>query len=93
MKADASLVRPDSHAVLNPVAAIHLYLSLIVHPANTEHDDTLRFRQSFEQSLFGIVRMLLQKGRKAEEYLGNGLQVFGLGGIALLYVFQQAGHV
>ena len=45
MESESSLVGPDRAVKLYTEAVVHLYLSLVVHPGHTEHNDPLRCRQ------------------------------------------------
>ena len=52
MKAKSSLVRSDRAVELYAVPCIYMYLSVIIHPRNTELKLSLRLCQSFKKSFF-----------------------------------------
>ena len=50
MESQASLVRSDGAVELYTVSGIHLYLSLVIYPRNTEFQLSLRINDSLQQS-------------------------------------------
>ena len=65
VKTKSSLVRPDGAVELDAVPVVDLNLPLVIYPRNTEHDDTLRRRQSL-QKRFSSVFLLLLLDRRAK---------------------------
>ena len=89
MEAQPALVGADRRAVLDAVAAVDLDLAAVVHPGHPEDDDPLRLHQAVEQAVLGVAGVLLDVGPQALHHFGDGLQEFGLGGIARLGAVQE----
>jgi hypothetical protein len=93
MQADAALVGPDGRVELDAIAAVDLDLALVVHPGNTEHDDTLRLYQALEQSLLLILGMGIKCRLEGEEHLAGRLDEFRLVCIARLEILYHTFRV
>ncbi len=91
MEAQAALVGANGHAVLHAIPTIDLNLAKVIHPRNTKHHGALWLHESLQQSVLGIARMFLNEGPQAFHDFGHGLQIFGLSGIAGVYVLQELG--
>lgn len=60
VQAETTLVWTQSRVELNTVSAVHLELSLVIFPDNTELDNALRDRDNLQGSL--IFGLLLEEG-------------------------------
>ncbi|MPN55555.1 hypothetical protein SDC9_203239 [bioreactor metagenome] len=92
MEAQTSLEGADGHAVLDAEAAVHLHLALVVGPAHAELDDALGLDQALQQGVLGVFGVLLDEGPQAFHHFGDGLQEFGLTGVALCHFFQELAY-
>ena len=78
----AALVGADGTVELYPVAPVHLYLALIIHPGHTEADDALRLHQTLDQAVGFVLGVLVHQGLDALQDLPDSLQKLRLAGIA-----------
>ena len=63
METETSLVRSDRTVELHTVPVVHLHLTLVVDPRNTEQDLTLRCRQALQQRLSPVLLLVLLNDR------------------------------
>ena len=79
MEPEAALVGADGGIELNPVAVVHLNLTLVVHPGHPEHHSSLRGGQTLQQSVPAVgLFVLLDDGAQGFQHLVNCLIKFGL---------------
>ena len=91
MEPQTALVGADGAVELHTIAVVHLNLSLVVHPGNTEHDDPLRGDETLQKGVLPVVVLIffnddpqrfqdlrygLQEFRLARILSGNPLQDF-----------------
>ena len=86
MEAKAALVRPNGGVELDAVAAVDVELALVVIPGDTELNETLRLDERVYDAALFIAGIGLDQRLKAFEDFLNGLEKFGLVGIALFDV-------
>ena len=90
MQAQTALVRTDRGAVTGRgKPRLTCTFSLVVHPGNTELDDTFRFYQTTQQILVCILRIFFNEGPQAFHDFRDCLMEFRLVGIALSDAFQK----
>ena len=81
-KTDTALVRTDGGVELYAVAAVYLHLTGIVHPAYTEHDYALGLNHTLKYAGLDQIGANVSHRGQGFQHLGNGLEEFGLAGIA-----------
>src|SRR5678815_784848 len=89
MESQPTFVRPDGAIHLDPESPVHMKLALIVLPWNAEHDDSLRFDNSFEDFCFSVFRMLVHYKHERLGYFLDGLVEFGFRGVLRLNMGHQ----
>ncbi len=82
VKTHPPLEGANGGAVLDAVAAVHLHLALIVHPADAKLDQPLRLYQSLQQAMLQIAGMALDIGPDGGKHLADRLNKLRLVGIA-----------
>ena len=82
VQTQTALVGADGTVELNPVAVVHLNLTLVIHPRNPEQDAALGSGQPLQQgvALVGIL-VLFDNGTKRFQNFINRLIELGLVGI------------
>ncbi len=78
VEAHAALEGADGGAVLHPVAAIHLHLALVIHPAHPKLHQALGFHQSLQQAVLQVAGVALHIGPDGGDHLAHGLDELGL---------------
>src|SRR5699024_6529038 len=90
MKTQSAFVGADGAVHLDTVTAVHMNLTVVIHPRHAEHDHTLRFDESLNDTRLEVFGMLLQeRPQRAQNFFGC-LMEFGLLWVAQLQV-RQAG--
>ena len=90
VEAQTALVGADRGVELHTVAAVDLNLAVVVHPGNAEHDDALGLDEALHETGFFPLGVLVNDVLEALEDFINGLQEFGLIGVVLLKVGEDA---
>ena len=86
MKSETSFVRSDRAVELNAIAAVHLYLAVIIYPRYAEHNDSLRLNESFQKCEIPVVLLIRFNDYtdRLENFL-DCLDKFRLCSVLLLY--------
>ena len=58
METKPALIRTNGAVELYAVSVVDLYLTLIIYPRNTEHDDPLRSREAFQKSISSVLFLI-----------------------------------
>lgn len=93
VEAKSALIRPDGAVELNAVAAVDMYLSLVVHPGNAEHNDSFRFHEAFEERRFFVFGMALENGFQRKQDFGCSLMKFLFAGVAFFQLYENSFYV
>ena len=83
MEAKTSFVWPDGVVVLNPVAQVYLYVTLIIDPRYLKGKYTVRFNYPLKDTGFGKFRIFVVDIFDRLENLSDGLQILSLPGCFL----------
>src|SRR5437588_11199339 len=85
MKTQATFVGTERAVHLHAKAAVHLDLSLVVDPWNTELNHSLRFHQTLKDS--GVTELLASFNDRPDrlQYLSYGLKKLRLASVTYLY--------
>ena len=82
METQASLIGTDRAVKLHAESVIYLYLSLVIHPGNTELHDSLRNRQTLQKRILSVsVLIRLNHNTQGLQYLFYCLMELRLSGI------------
>ena len=84
VEAHAALIGPDGRVELDAVAAVDAIVALVVHPGHAEEDRALGLGYALEDALRLVLGLGVDEGRYGLEDLVDGLEEFGLPGIARL---------
>ena len=68
---------------LYAVAAVDLYLAVVIYPRNTEDDLALRFHDALKNTVLNVFRVFLRYRLQGSEDFGNCLDKFLIIRIAL----------
>ncbi len=90
MEAQAALVGADGRVELNAVAAVDLDLAVVVHPGDTELNDTLGLDKALQQGILFPLGMLVDHQLQRLKDLADGLQELRLMSVALFHAFIHA---
>ena len=71
-----SFVGADSRVELYTIAEVGLYFAVVIHPSNTERENTIRLYHTLYDFGFLKLRMLVVHWLDGLEYLLDCLQVF-----------------
>ncbi len=94
VETEAALVWANGAVELDAVAVVYLHLSLIIHPGNAEHDDSLRCRQSLQKRTLAVcVLVLLDYDGQRIHNLRHSLDKLRLIRILLLDALQYFTHI
>ena len=88
MKSKTALVRTDSAVELDTEATVYLCLTVIVNPSNSEHELSFRLCNSFDNSVFLILRILLENWFERVKNLSYCLNKFRLSRVLGLNFFK-----
>ena len=81
MEPQAALVGPDGAVHLHAKTAIDLHLAVVVHPRNTEQDDSFGLDQPLEDLGLAVGRIGLDHGHHRLDHFVDGLVKLGLAGV------------
>ena len=84
MEAQAALVGADGGVVLHAVAAVDLYVAVVIHPGDTELNDALGLHKALQQRVLLPLGMLVDHEFQRFEHFPHGLQKFRLMSVTLL---------
>ncbi len=76
MKAESSFVWTNCTIHLNPEAAVDLKVTFVINPWNTKHNNTFRFRDSFEYFRRFVLRVIFHEWNYGFSNLMNCLMIF-----------------
>ena len=62
MQTQSAFVRSDRRIELNTVAAVYLYLTVVINPGYAEHDRAFRLNDALDHSHFLKLRIRLYHG-------------------------------
>ena len=93
VETQAALVRADGAVELNAVAFVHLHVALIVYPGNAEHDDPFRLDQPLQKPRLFVLRVGVDRGFEAMQYLRYRLMKFRLVRVLLLNAGKNALYI
>jgi hypothetical protein len=82
MKAQAPFVRSDGAVKLHAKAAIHLHISRVILPRDTEDELPLGFGNPLQDSAIAILAMAVNHGTEAFQDFTRGLQKLRFTGIS-----------
>src|SRR5690554_3461188 len=85
MEAKTAFIWANSTAKLYSESPIYLHFTVIIHPRNSEGDDSFRFNESLKYALTPIFRMFCQYGCKGVEDFFDRLVEDNLIGVAFDY--------
>ena len=89
METQAALVRANGTAHLDTITAVDLDLALIVDPRHAEQDRALRLDHTLKNTGLQVVRIGLQEGPEAAQYLFHRLMEFRLGWVTFFQACEE----
>ncbi len=89
MESQTSLIWSDCAVHPYPVSSVYLYLPLVIHPGNPEHNYPFGFRNSFQDSSLTILRIPVQYRLNTFQDLFYSLMKFLFTRISVLYYSQN----
>jgi hypothetical protein len=93
MKAKTSLIGSQSRVELNPVTAVNLDCSLIVHPGDLKHNGPLRFHYPVKNACLDQIRPLFNHIVQTFKNFLYGLEEFRLVGISFFNIAKDTRQV
>ena len=78
METKTALIRSDRRIKLYAVTSVYLYISFVIFPYHFKLDQSFRFDDTFDHSIFFIFRILFYQRLQRFENLKDRLQIFGL---------------
>ena len=88
METDTAFVRANGIVELHAIAQIGLHFTFVVHPSDTEREDTIGFHQTFNNLCLFEFRMLIVDIFDRKKYFLYGLKILRFTGMLCL----QRGH-
>ena len=81
MEPQAALVGADGGTELDAVAAVDMYMALIIHPGHPEGNHALRLHKGFDDTVLLVLGVLVNDQIQAFQHFQNRLMEFPLVGI------------